>query len=166
MLDVLDRAATGDLAIDVAVVVRNPPDQAEHARRHNVSFHHLPVTPASKPVAEAQLLDLVGEYDIDLVVLARYMQVLSDGLCAKLDARAINVHHSLLPSFRGARPYHQAYEHGVKIIGATTHYITADLDEGPIIDQQVARVGHRHTPKDLIAIGRDLERLTLARAVR
>ena len=127
---------------------------------------HIPVTPDTKADAEAQLLELVDELDVDLVVLARYMQVLSDDLCRHLSGRAINIHHSFLPSFKGAKPYHQAHERGVKLIGATAHYVTADLDEGPIIEQEVARVDHALTPEQLVAVGRDVEAQALSRAVR
>jgi formyltetrahydrofolate deformylase len=124
------------------------------------------VTRETKPEAEAQLLALVKEHDVDFVVLARYMQVLSDDLCRALEGRVINIHHSFLPGFKGAKPYHQAYARGVKLIGATAHYVTADLDEGPIIEQEVTRVTHAATPQTLVALGRDTERLVLARAVR
>jgi formyltetrahydrofolate deformylase len=130
-----------------------------------VPFHYLPVTPETKVEAEARLLELVDELDIDLVVLARYMQVLSGDLCTKLEGRAINIHHSFLPSFRGARPYHQAHARGVKLIGATAHYVTADLDEGPIIEQDVARAEHSLTPDEMVAAGRDVEVQVLARAL-
>jgi formyltetrahydrofolate deformylase len=130
-----------------------------------VPFVHIPVTAGSKPAAEQRLLQVIDEQRIDLVVLARYMQVLSDPLCRTLRGRAINIHHSFLPSFAGAKPYHQAYERGVKYVGATAHYVTAELDEGPIIEQELTRVDHRRAPEDLIAVGRDAERLALARAV-
>src|SRR5690606_14929603 len=128
--------------------------------------HHLPVEPGGKAAQEAEVLTLVEHYRADLVVLARYMQILSDDFCAKLPGRVINIHHSFLPSFKGARPYHQAHARGVKLIGATAHYVTPDLDEGPIIEQEVARVDHTHSPEDLMAVGRDMECLALARAVR
>jgi formyltetrahydrofolate deformylase len=134
--------------------------------RHGLPFVHVPVSAAAKPDAERRLLELVAEFEIDVVVLARYMQVLSDDLCRRLEGRVINIHHSFLPGFKGAKPYHQAYERGVKLIGATAHFVTPDLDEGPIIEQDVARVGHAHSPEQLVAIGRDVERLVLARAVR
>jgi len=136
------------------------------AERYGLPYHYIPVTAATKAEAERQLLALVAEHEIDVVVLARYMQVLSDEACRNLEGRAINIHHSFLPGFKGAKPYHQAYERGVKLIGATAHFVTPDLDEGPIIEQDVARVGHGHTPEQLVAIGRDVERLVLARAVR
>src|SRR5439155_26096684 len=131
------------LAIDVPAVVANHADFGALARWHNVPFHHIPVAPESKADAEAQLLEIVERNDVDLVVLARYMQVLSDGLCRALAGRAINIHHSFLPSFKGARPYHQAFDRGVKLVGATAHYVTGALDEGPIIEQDVVRVDHR-----------------------
>src|SRR4029078_2172350 len=127
---------------------------------------HIPVTPDTKQEAEQELLRLVKEHDIDLVVLARYMQVLSDELCEQLAGHASNIHHSFLPSFKGAKPYHQAHDRGVKLVGATAHYVTADLDEGPIIEQDVERISHRDTPDDLVRKGRDIERRVLARAVR
>ncbi|MGH3176551.1 MAG: formyltetrahydrofolate deformylase, partial [Streptosporangiaceae bacterium] len=133
---------------------------------HGIPYHHLPVSADNRAEQEAQLLRLVDEQRIDLVVLARYMQVLTPELSRALRGRAINIHHSFLPSFKGARPYHQAHAHGVKLIGATAHYVTADLDEGPIIEQEVARVDHSDGPEDLAAIGRDAERVALARAVR
>jgi formyltetrahydrofolate deformylase len=167
--DLLYRRAAESLRIDVPLVVGNHPDLASLAAAHGVAFEHVPVDPHepfSKQRAEGRLLDLVSELSIDFVVLARYMRILSPELCAKLPGRIINIHHSFLPSFRGARPYHQAHAHGVKLIGATAHYVTADLDEGPIIEQEVARVDHTSSPQDLAAIGRDAERVALARAVR
>ncbi|MDE3719779.1 formyltetrahydrofolate deformylase [Nocardiopsis sp. N85] len=163
--DLLYRHRSGLLDIDIAAVVSNHPDLEFLADSYGVDFHHLPVTPQSKGEQEARLLELVGSYDVDLVVLARYMQVLSEKLCAKMSGRIINIHHSFLPSFKGARPYHQAHSRGVKLIGATAHYVTADLDEGPIIEQEVSRVDHTHSPEQLTAIGRDLESVALARAV-
>jgi formyltetrahydrofolate deformylase len=133
---------------------------------HGIPFFHVPVTPDTKPAAEDRLLELIDRMDVELVVLARYMQVLSDNLTRQLDGRAINIHHSFLPSFKGAKPYHQAHARGVKLIGATAHYVTADLDEGPIIEQEVERVGHEVTPEQLVAIGRDVECQALARAVK
>ena len=129
-------------------------------------FHHVPVTAATKPEAEARLRDLIAEHDIDLVVLARYMQILSDDLAASMPGRIINIHHSFLPSFKGAKPYHQAYERGVKLVGATAHYVTAALDEGPIIEQDVIPADHRMTPDDLVRAGEEVEARVLARAVR
>ena len=163
--DLLYRWRQGQLPVDIAAVVSNHPDLAPLAQRHGVPFYHIPVTPDTKPEAEARLLELVQAHDIELVVLARYMQILSDGVCKELDGRIINIHHSFLPSFKGANAYRQAYERGVKLIGATAHYVTPDLDEGPIIEQEVARVDHRTSVQDLAALGRDLEAQTLARAV-
>ncbi|WP_432495882.1 formyltetrahydrofolate deformylase [Kineococcus auxinigenes] len=167
--DLLFRHRSGDLPVDVAAVVSNHTDLAPLAEFYGVPFHHVPVVTgdaASKEAGEARLLELVAELDVELVVLARYMQILSDGLCRELSGRAINIHHSFLPSFKGARPYHQAHARGVKIIGATAHYVTADLDEGPIIEQEIERVDHRHTPGELVRLGQDVEARTLARAVR
>jgi formyltetrahydrofolate deformylase len=164
--DLLFRWESGGLRADVVGVLSNHPDLGELAARHGVPFHHVPVPAGGKPVAEKALLDLVEAERVDLVVLARYMQVLSDGLCRELTGRAINIHHSFLPSFAGARPYHQAYERGVKLIGATAHYVTAELDEGPIIEQDVHRVDHVARPEHLAAAGRDVECQVLARAVR
>jgi formyltetrahydrofolate deformylase len=164
--DLLFRRESGHLDIDVPAIVSNHSDFAALARWHGISFHHVPVTPDTKPAAEARLLELVDSHRVDLVVLARYMQVLSDELCDALAGRAINIHHSFLPSFKGARPYHQAFTRGVKLIGATAHYVTARLDEGPIIEQEVQRVDHTYRPEDLVGVGRDVECLALARAVR
>ena len=164
--DLLFRASIGALPVEITAVVSNHTDFAELVGSYNVPFHHIPVTRDTKPQAEAQLLELVRELDVDLVVLARYMQVLSDDLCKELSGRIINIHHSFLPSFKGAKPYHQAHARGVKLIGATAHYVTADLDEGPIIEQEVARVSHTHTADQLVELGQDTERLVLARAVR
>jgi formyltetrahydrofolate deformylase len=167
--DLLYRRAAESLRIDVPLVVGNHPDLAPLAAAHGVPFEHVPADhadPLSSQRAEGRLLDLISELSIDFVVLARYMRILSPELCAKLPGRIINIHHSFLPSFKGARPYHQAHAHGVKLIGATAHYVTADLDEGPIIEQEVARVDHTSSPEDLAAIGRDAERVALARAVR
>jgi formyltetrahydrofolate deformylase len=147
-------------------VVSNHTDFAELVGSYGIPFHHIPVTKDTKPEAEARLLELVSELDVELVVLARYMQVLSDDLCKQLSGRIINIHHSFLPSFKGAKPYHQAHARGVKLIGATAHYVTADLDEGPIIEQEVERVSHDVTPDQLVAIGRDVECQALARAVK
>ena len=164
--DLLFRAHVDDLPIDIVAVVSNHPDHEDLARWHKVPFHHIPVTRDTKPHAEARLLELVDQLDVDLVVLARYMQILSDDLAKTLSGRAINIHHSFLPSFKGAKPYHQAYERGVKTVGATAHYVTGDLDEGPIISQQVQEVDHSHTPADLVAAGRDTECKALSNAVR
>jgi formyltetrahydrofolate deformylase len=164
--DLLFRRSIGALKIDVAAIVSNHPDFGRLADNYDIPFHHVPVTAATKPEAEAKLLDLVDALDVDLVILARYMQVLSDDLCKQLEGRAINIHHSMLPSFKGAKPYHQAHTRGVKLVGATAHYVTADLDEGPIIEQEVARVGHSLSAAEVTAIGRDVECQALARAVR
>jgi formyltetrahydrofolate deformylase len=168
--DLLYRRAAESLRIDVPLVVGNHPDLAPLAAAHGVPFEHVPAgapgDAAAAQRSEGRLLDLVSELSIDFVVLARYMRVLSPELCAKMSGRIINIHHSFLPSFRGARPYLQAHAHGVKVIGATAHYVTADLDEGPIIEQEVARVDHTDSPEDMAAIGRDAERVALARAVR
>jgi formyltetrahydrofolate deformylase len=164
--DLLFRWRAGSLGADVAVVVSNHEDLRPMAEAAGVPFEHVPVTPETKPEAEQRLLDLVGEYQADVVVLARYMQVLSNELCQKLEGRAINIHHSFLPGFKGAKPYHQAYDRGVKYVGATAHYVTPDLDEGPIIEQEVARVDHTYSPRELVTVGRDAEALALSRAVR
>ncbi|MFC8361895.1 formyltetrahydrofolate deformylase [Streptomyces griseorubiginosus] len=166
LVDLLYRWDLGELPVDIPLVVSNHPDLEPVAKRYGIPFVHLPVTRGTKPEAEAELLRLVAEHQVDFVVLARYMQVLSDDLCRRLSGRVINIHHSFLPGFKGAKPYHQAHDRGVKLIGATAHFVTADLDEGPIIEQDVVRVGHRHTAPELVAIGRDVERIVLARAVR
>ena len=163
--DLLFRHSIGALAVDIPVVVSNHTDFKALVESYGVKFVHLPVARDNKAAQEARLLEVVGEHGIELVVLARYMQVLSDEVCKALEGRIINIHHSFLPSFKGAKPYHQAYERGVKLIGATAHYVTADLDEGPIIEQDVARVGHGLTPDQLVAAGRDVECQVLARAV-
>ncbi|MEV5845447.1 formyltetrahydrofolate deformylase [Streptomyces sp. NPDC051985] len=165
LADLLYRFKSGTLDAEIALVVSNHPDLRHMADTAGIPFEHIPVTSAAKPQAEARLLELVDAYDIDLVVLARYMQILSDDLCKALEGRAINIHHSFLPSFVGAKPYHQAYQRGVKHVGATAHYVTADLDEGPIIEQEVIRVDHRLSAEQLVLVGRDAERLALARAV-
>ena len=164
--DLLFRASTRSLQIEIPAVVSNHPDAGPLVRSYGLDFHHIPVTPETKPRAEAQLMELVDGLGIHLVVLARYMQVLSDGLCRDLSGRAINIHHSFLPSFKGARPYHQAFDRGVKLVGATAHYVTGELDEGPIIEQDVTRVDHTHSPDQLVAAGRDVEASVLSRAVR
>ncbi|MDG9720113.1 formyltetrahydrofolate deformylase [Streptomyces sp. DH24] len=163
--DLLFRWSIGALDIEVPAIVSNHREFEPLAERHGIPFHHVPVTPQTKTEAEARLLELVDELDVDLVVLARYMQILSDDLCKRLEGRAINIHHSFLPSFKGARPYAQAHERGVKLIGATAHYVTPDLDEGPIIEQDVVRVDHSQSPENLVALGRDVEAQVLARAV-
>lgn len=164
--DLLHRWHSGLLPIEVAGVMGNHDSLRHLADWHNVPFHHLPVTPATKGDQERALLDLIRNLDVELVVLARYMQILSPTLCQALSGRCINIHHSFLPGFKGARPYHQAHARGVKLIGATAHYVTTDLDEGPIIEQAVERVDHTHTSEDLVSIGRDIETVVLARAVQ
>ena len=166
LVDLLHRWSAGELPVDISLVVSNHPDLEPIVAAAGIDFEHVPVTPATKPDAEARLVQLVEERSIDLVVLARYMQVLSDDLCAGLSGRAINIHHSFLPGFKGARPYHQAWDRGVKLIGATAHFVTAELDEGPIIDQDVARVTHAVTADDMVVLGKDLERIVLSRAVK
>jgi formyltetrahydrofolate deformylase len=166
LADLLYRWDIGELPADLQLVVSNHEDCRPLVERYGLPFVHVPVSAAAKSDAERRLLELIAEFEIDVVVLARYMQVLSDDLCRRLEGRVINIHHSFLPGFTGARPYHQAYERGVKLIGATAHFVTPDLDEGPIIEQDVARVEHGHTPEQLVAFGRDVERLVLARAVR
>ncbi|MGV9312838.1 formyltetrahydrofolate deformylase [Streptomyces sp. NPDC003691] len=164
--DLLFRSRIGALPVEIAAVVSNHRDFEALVGSYNLPFHYLPVTRENKAEAEAELLKLVREENVELVVLARYMQVLSDDLCKELSGRIINIHHSFLPSFKGAKPYHQAHARGVKLIGATAHYVTADLDEGPIIEQEVERVGHEVTPDQLVAVGRDVECQALARAVK
>ncbi len=164
--DLLYRREIGELGIDVPCVVSNHRDAYRLTASYDIPFHHFPVNPANKREQEDKLLALVEEQDIDFIVLARYMQVLSTELCRKLSGRVINIHHSFLPGFKGAKPYHQAYDRGVKLIGATAHYATADLDEGPIIEQDVARVDHASSAAMLAAVGREIEMRVLAKAVR
>ena len=168
--DLLFRWKSGQLGVDIPAIVSNHPDFAELAASYGIAFHHLPLPTGSSAAAkreqEQQIEALFTREDIDLVVLARYMQILSPDFCAFLQGRAINIHHSFLPSFKGAKPYYQAHERGVKLIGATAHYVTADLDEGPIIEQDVERVDHTLSPEDFTAVGRDVECVVLARAVR
>ena len=164
--DLLFRWKSGLLPLDIRAIISNHREFYQLAASYNVPFHHIPVTAATKPQAEAKQFEIVEAEGAELVVLARYMQVLSDDLCTKLTGRAINIHHSFLPSFKGAKPYYQAHDRGVKLIGATAHYVTADLDEGPIIEQDVARVDHSRTVEDLTAQGRDTESQVLARAVK
>ena len=164
--DLLFRQRSESLPIDVVAIGSNHRDLEGMADFYDKPFHHIPVTAATKAESEAQLLALVRELDVELVVLARYMQVLSDDLCHELSGRVINIHHSFLPSFKGARPYHQAHDRGVKLIGATSHFVTGDLDEGPIIEQDVERVDHAQNIDQLVALGQDVERRVLARAVR
>ncbi len=164
--DLLFRMKTGQLPIEIPAVVSNHPDFALLTASYGIPFYHLPVTAGDKAQQERQVLQIVERERIDLVVLARYMQILSGDMCQALSGRAINIHHSFLPSFKGALPYYQAHERGVKLIGATAHYVTSDLDEGPIIEQDIARVDHTMTPETLTQIGRDVESQVLARAVR
>ncbi|MFF3661062.1 formyltetrahydrofolate deformylase [Streptomyces olivochromogenes] len=166
LTDLLYRWRIGELPMDIVGVVSNHPrDVYQHIDFGDIPFHHLPVTKDGKPEQEAKLLALVDEYRVELVVLARYMQILSDELAGRLEDRCINIHHSFLPGFKGAKPYHQAHQRGVKLIGATAHYVTGDLDEGPIIAQDVEQVSHRDAPEQLVRKGRDIERRVLARAV-
>lgn len=164
--DLIFRWQAGSLGAEIAVVVSNHETLRPMAEAAGLTFIHVPVTAATKPEAEARLLEIVAEYDADLVVLARYMQVLSNELCTSLRGRAINIHHSFLPGFKGAKPYHQAYDRGVKLVGATAHYVTADLDEGPIIEQEVFRVDHSLDADALVTVGRDAETQALSRAVK
>lgn len=167
LADLVYRWRIGELPMDITGVVSNHPAETyAHVDLSGLAFHHLPVTKETKFEQEAELWKLIQETKTDIVVLARYMQVLSDGLSAKLQGRCINIHHSFLPGFKGAKPYHQAHARGVKLIGASAHYVTGDLDEGPIIEQDVERISHRDTPEDLVRKGRDIERRVLARALR
>ena len=166
LADLLYRQRMGELKIEVPAVVSNHRDTYQLAAQHDIPFFHLPVTPETKAEQEGKLLELVEQENIDFVVLARYMQILTTELCDALRGRVINIHHSFLPGFKGARPYHQAHSRGVKLIGATAHYATADLDEGPIIEQDVTRVTHAQTAKELVAVGREIETRVLSRAVR
>ena len=164
--DLLFRWKSGLLPLDIRAIISNHREFYQLAASYNVPFHHIPVTAATKAQAEAKQFEIIEAEGAELVVLARYMQILSDDLCKKLSGRAINIHHSFLPSFKGAKPYYQAHDRGVKLIGATAHYVTADLDEGPIIEQDVARVDHSKTVEDFTAQGRDTESQVLARAVK
>ncbi|MGA0606665.1 formyltetrahydrofolate deformylase [Phenylobacterium sp. VNQ135] len=167
LADLIWRWRQGELPMGITAVVSNHPASTyPHTDLHGIAFHHLPITADTKPQQEARLWKLIQETGTELVVLARYMQILSDDLSGKLEGRCINIHHSFLPGFKGAKPYHQAHARGVKVIGATAHYVTADLDEGPIIEQDVERISHRDHPRDLVRKGRDIERRVLARAVR
>ena len=166
LADLLYRHERGDLPLDIVAVVSNHPDLEGLCERYGVEFHLIEVTPETKERAEGALRALLGAHEVDFVVLARYMQVISADLCRDWSGRIINIHHSFLPGFKGARPYHQAYERGVKLIGATAHFVTSELDEGPIIDQDVVRVSHARRPEDLVSLGRDIERQVLSRAVR
>ncbi|TNB48582.1 formyltetrahydrofolate deformylase [Martelella lutilitoris] len=163
--DLLYRWRIGALPIDIVGVVSNHLDYQKLVVNHDIPFYHIPVTKETKPAAEARLFELIDQTEAELVVLARYMQVLSDDLCRKMAGQVINIHHSFLPSFKGANPYKQAYQRGVKLIGATAHYVTADLDEGPIIEQETVRITHAQSPQDYVALGRDVEALVLARAI-
>ena len=164
--DLVFRWRAGSLGGELVAVVSNHEDLRPMAEAAGLPFHLVPVTPGTKAEAEARLLELLAETEADLVVLARYMQVLSDETCSALYGRAINIHHSFLPGFKGAKPYHQAFDRGVKLVGATAHYVTPDLDEGPIIEQEVIRIDHTHDPRALATVGRDAEQLALSRAVR
>lgn len=164
--DLLFRASIGALPVDIRAIASNHPDMRRHADAAGIAYHLLPVTRDTKLQQEAEILRLFASEQCELLVLARYMQVLSNDLCARLSGRIINIHHSFLPSFKGALPYHQAHERGVKLIGATAHYVTADLDEGPIIEQETVRVDHRGSPEDYVTAGRDVETVVLARAVQ
>jgi formyltetrahydrofolate deformylase len=166
LADLLYRREQGDMPLDIVAIVSNHSDCRPLAARYDVPFYEIPVTEPTKDAAEAQLRTLIDDYHVDFVVLARYMQVLSPSLCAHLSGRAINIHHSFLPGFKGAKPYHQAYERGVKLIGATAHFVTSALDEGPIIEQDIVRVSHARPPADLVSLGRDIERSVLSRAMR
>jgi len=166
LADLLYRWRSGEIAMDIAGLIANHPrDSYTHLDLDGIPFHYLPVTKATKMEQETQMWDLIRTSNTDLVVLARYMQILSDGFCAKLAGRCINIHHSFLPGFKGARPYHQAFARGVKLIGATAHYVTPDLDEGPIIEQDVERISHHNSVDDLVRKGREIERRVLARAI-
>jgi formyltetrahydrofolate deformylase len=164
--DLLHRYHTGSLPIEIPAVISNHQDMRSIVEWHGIPYHYMAVDKKDKAAQEERVMEVIERAKADLVVLARYMQILSPGLCEHLAGRAINIHHSFLPSFKGASPYHQAFSRGVKIIGATAHYVTPDLDEGPIIEQSVERVDHTHRPEDLVAIGRDIENVVLARAVR
>ena len=164
--DLLFRARTGELPIEIVAVVSNHPDSRSLVEWHGIPYYHVPISKETKPQAEAELLSLISKHEAELVVLARYMQVLSDELSRELTGKTINIHHSFLPSFKGAKPYHQAWERGVKTVGATAHYVNSELDEGPIIAQQVVEVDHTFGPQDLVAAGRDTECKALSNAVR
>lgn len=166
LADLLYRQRSGGLNMEIVGVVSNHETARNLSERNGASYHHIPVTKANKPEAEAALREVIEDSGAELIILARYMQILSDKFCSDFAGRIINIHHSFLPSFKGAKPYHKAYARGVKLIGATAHYVTADLDEGPIIEQSVQRVDHTMTPEDLVRLGRDVEALALARAVK
>jgi formyltetrahydrofolate deformylase len=164
--DLLLREFEGELSCEIPLIIANHADLEKMAKQFDKSFYHLPITKETKVEQEAQIKELLAKYQIDLVVMARYMQILSEQFVKEFAGRVINIHHGFLPAFQGAKPYHQAYDRGVKIIGATSHYATADLDEGPIIEQDIQRVKHDNSPDDLVMIGKDIERLVLARAVK
>lgn len=164
--DLLFRFEQGQLNLDLKAVVSNHPTFEKLVTDHGLPFHHIPITKETKEQAETELLELVDSEEIDLIILARYMQILSPKLCTKLHGKVINIHHSFLPSFKGAKPYHQAHQRGVKLIGATAHYVTSDLDEGPIIEQEIQRVTHAYSPQELVQAGQDIENIVLARAVK
>jgi formyltetrahydrofolate deformylase len=164
--DLLYRYRTGALPVEIPAIVSNHADLAGLAEWHRVPFFHVPVTADTKPAAETRLIEIIDDTQADVIVLARYMQILSSTLCARYPGKIINIHHSFLPGFKGAQPYRMAHEHGVKLIGATAHYVTTELDEGPIIEQRVERVDHTHSISDLVSVGRDVESLTLAQAVK
>lgn len=166
MYDLLSRHQTGDLKVDIPLIISNHPDLESDAKRFGIDFHCLPVTKDNKAEQEAKQMELLAKYEIDFAVLARYMQILSSEFVKQFENRIINIHHSFLPAFPGAKPYHSAYERGVKIIGATSHYVTEDLDCGPIIEQNVVRVNHKNSIQDLVMKGKDLEKMVLATAVR
>lgn len=166
LYDLLSRFSSGELDVNIPLVISNHEKAASIAAQFNIPFHYIPVTKTTKKEAESKQLALLAEYKVDFIVLARYMQIISQAVIDQFPNKIINIHHSFLPAFAGAKPYHAAYKRGVKIIGATSHYVTADLDEGPIIEQDVATVSHTHSIEDLIAKGRDLEKIVLARAVK
>lgn len=166
LYDLLGRFASGELPVEIPLIISNHPDLEIVAKRFEIPFKHIPVTKATKAEAEAEQITAIKEHHIDLIVLARYMQIISDEFVAQFKNKIINIHHSFLPAFIGAKPYHAAFERGVKIIGATSHYVTADLDEGPIIEQEIVRVSHVHSVQDFILKGRDLEKIVLARAIK
>ena len=166
LTDLFYRVEHGEIPLEITAVVSNHSTLAALAQHHGAPFVEIPVTPETRLAAEDELRRVMAESDADYVILARYMQILTPALCAELEGRIVNIHHSFLPGFTGARPYHRAHERGVKLIGATAHFVTADLDEGPIIDQDVARVTHARTPNELVALGRDVERIVLSRAVK
>ncbi|TSE09115.1 formyltetrahydrofolate deformylase [Aquimarina algiphila] len=166
LYDILGRHASGELKVKIPIIISNHNDLAPIAKAFNIPFKHIPVTKATKEEAEAQQLEILREHKIDFIVLARYMQILSANFVDRFTHKIINIHHSFLPAFPGAKPYHSAYERGVKIIGATSHYVTSDLDEGPIIEQEIVRVSHIHNVQDFILKGRDLEKIVLSRAIK